>query len=97
MSLGCQAGDTEDQLLEGGTPTPTRCAQHCFLQVAAHHGFQLEKTDVTGAFLQGREQQTERSVAPVNELPDAVGITRGKPARLRKAGDGTERMGRIGV
>ena len=38
--------------------------------------------------LQGREQQADRYVVPVNELADAVGITRGRPARLRTAGHG---------
>ena len=86
--LGYQAKDLEDELLEAATPTPTRRAKHCFLQVAAHHGFELKKADVSGAFLQGREQQADRYVVPVNELADALGITRGKPARLRKAGYG---------
>ena len=63
-------------------------AKHGFLQVAAHHGYELKKADVSGAFLQGREQQAYRYVVPVNELPDTLGITKGKPARLRKAGDG---------
>ena len=75
-------------MLEAATPTPTRRAKHCSLQLAAHHGFELNKADVSGASLQGREQQADRYVVPVNELADASGITRGKPARLRKAGYG---------
>ena len=59
LFLGYQAGDLEDELLEAATPTPTRRAKHCFLQMAAHHGLQLKKADVSGAFLQGREQQAE--------------------------------------
>ena len=86
--LGCQASDLEDELLEAATPTPTRRAKHCFLQLATHHGFELMKADVSGAFLQGREQEADRYVVPVNELADALGITRGKPTRLRKAGYG---------
>ena len=39
-----------------------------------------------GAFLQGGKQQANKNVVPVNELVDAPGITRGTPARLRKAG-----------
>ena len=74
---GYQAGDLEEELLEAARPTPTRRAKHCFLQA-----------DMTGAFLQGREQQADRCVVPVNELADALGIIRGKPARLRKAGYG---------
>ena len=70
--------------------------------MATHHGFELKKADESGAFLQGREQQADRYVVPVNELADALGITGGKPARMRKdgqvwLGDSTERMGRIGV
>ena len=38
--LGCQAGDLEHELLEAATPTATCRAKHCFLQVAAHHGFE---------------------------------------------------------
>ena len=69
--LGYQAKDLEDELLEAATPTPTRRAKHCFLQVAAHHGFELKKADVSGAFSQGREQQADRYVVPVNEFADA--------------------------
>ena len=74
-----QAGDLEVELLEAATPTPTRRAKHCFLQVAAHHGFELKKADVSRVFLEGREQQAERYVVPVNEPAGALGITRGKP------------------
>ena len=88
MILGCQAGDLEDELLVAATPTPTRRAKHCFLQVAAHHGFELKQADLSEAFLQGREQQADRYVVPANELADALGNTRGKTARLRKAGYG---------
>ena len=83
--LGYQAGDLEDEVLKAATPTPTRRATHCFLQVAAQHGFELRKADVSGAFLQGHEKQADRYVVPVDELADALGITRGKQARLRKA------------
>ena len=69
--LGYQASDLEDELLEAATPTPTRRAKHSFLQVAVHHGFELKKADVSGAFLQGREQQAVKYVAPVSELADA--------------------------
>ena len=48
----------------------------------------LRKADVLGAFLPVREQQADRYEAPVNEVADGLGITRGKPARLRKAGCG---------
>ena len=88
IMLRYQAGDFEDELLEAATPTPTRRTKHCFLQVAAHHCFELKKADVSGAFLQGRERQANRYVVPVNELADALGITRRKPARLRKTGYG---------
>ena len=83
--LGYQAGDLEEELLKAATPTPARRATHCFLQVAAQHGFELRKADVSGAFLQGHEKQADRYVIPVDELADALGITRGKQARLRKA------------
>ena len=73
--LGYQASDLADELLEAATPTRTRRAKHCFLQVAAHHGFELKKAAVSGAFLQGREQQADRYVVPVDELADALGIT----------------------
>ena len=57
VTLGYQAGDLEDELLEAATPTPTCRAKHCFLQVTAHHGFELKEADVSVAFLQSREQQ----------------------------------------
>ena len=40
---------------------------------------------MSGTFLQGHEKQADRYVVPVDELADALGITRGKQARLRKA------------
>ena len=40
---------------------------------------------MSGAFLQGHEKQADRYVVPVDELADALGITRGQQARLRKA------------
>ena len=86
--LGYQAADLEDELLNAATPTPTRRSKQCFLQTAAHHNFELYKADVSGAFLQGRSQDVDRYVVPVDELADALGIHRGSPARLRKAGYG---------
>ena len=58
--LVIKAGDLEDKLLEGATPAPTRLVKHCVLQVAARHGLELKKADVSGAFLQGRTQQANR-------------------------------------
>ena len=84
--LGYQAVDLEDELLNAATPTPTRRSQQCFLQVAAHHNFELYEADVSEAYLQGRSQDVDRYVVPVNELADALGIHRGSPTRLRKAG-----------
>ena len=43
--LGYQAADLEDELLNAATPTPTRRSTQCFLQVAAHHNFELYKAD----------------------------------------------------
>ena len=52
--LRYQAGDFEDELLEAATPTPTRRAKHCFLQVAAHHCFdcKVENNRQTGTWFQ---------------------------------------------
>ena len=95
--LGHHAGDLEDELLEVATPTPARRAKHCFLQVTAHHSFGPKKADVSGAFLQGREQQANRYMVPVNELADALGITREKNGKIAKSWlwlvDSTEGMG----
>ena len=84
--LGHQAGDLKDELLEAATPTPTRRAKRCCLLVAGPLGFELKKADMSGTFLQGRVQQADKYVVPVSELADALGITRGKPAGLRKSG-----------
>ena len=87
--VGYQAGGLEDELLEAATATPRRRAKRCFLQVAPHHGFELKKADVSGAFSQGREQQADRYAVPVHELADALGMSQEEnPARLRKAGYG---------
>ena len=76
-----QAKYLEDELLEAATPTAIRRAKHCFLQVA-NHRFELEKADMSGASFQGREQQADRNVVPVNELVDLFRNTRRKPARF---------------
>ena len=82
--LGYQARDLEDELLESATPTPTHWAKHCFLQVKGHRGFELKKAEMSGAFLQEREQETDRYVAFVKELADALGLTRGKTHTFAK-------------
>ena len=86
-TLRYQAKDLEEELLEAATPTAIRRAKHCFLQVA-NHRFELKKAGVSGASFQGREQQADRNVVPVNELADALRTTRRKPARLRKTRHG---------
>ena len=88
MTLDYQAGDLEDELLEAATPTPTRRAKHCFLQV--QHIIVSSSRRQTCRELSCRvaNKQADRYVVPVNELADALGITRGNPARLRKAGYG---------
>ena len=86
--LGYQAGDLENELLEAATPSPTRRAKRCFLQLADQNIFELKMAGVSGAFLQVREQQADKYVVRVNEPADALGITRGTTARLRKAGYG---------
>ena len=39
--LGYQTADLDDELLQAATPTPTRRSKQCFLQIAAHHNFEL--------------------------------------------------------
>ena len=99
--LGYEVRDLENELLETATPTPTRRAMHCFLQVAAHHGIELKKADVSGAFLGGREQQADRYMVPVLALADGIGSHKSQTRKIAESwlwlGDSTERMRRIGV
>ena len=96
--LGFQVGDLEDELLEAATPTPTRRAKRCFVQVvAAHHGFDLKMADVSGLFLQGREQQPTvtwlqwTSCRRVGDHMRKIGTI---AQRWLWPGDGTKRVGR---
>ena len=69
-------------------PTMTRTTRQMLLQLAAVKRMKVEKADVRGAFLQGKEFERELYVTPVPELAAALGITPGEAARLRKAAYG---------
>ena len=53
VMMGYQAGVMEDEFAGSGIAFSNSQCKHCFLQVAAHFGFELKKVDVYGAFLQG--------------------------------------------
>ena len=66
-------------------PTMSRTTRQLLLGISAGLKFQVEKGDVTGAFLQGREYQGTAYVVPTDEICGAMGITSGSVTKLRKA------------
>ena len=87
--LDYQAGDLDDESLESGNANTNTSCQALCPACGSTSRFELKEADVSGASLQRREKQADRYVVPVNELADALGITRGEIARLRKAGYGS--------
>ena len=66
-------------------PAMSRQSRQLFLQLAAHQQWQVQKGDVSGAFLQGREYPDKLFCVPCDEICDALQIPHGSITRLRRA------------
>ena len=66
-------------------PVMSRQSRQLFLQLAAHQQWQVQKGDVSGAFLQGREYPDKLFCVPCDEICDALQIPHGSITRLRRA------------
>lgn len=70
------------------SPTVTRTSRQLFLQMAASFHFEIEKGDVSGAFLQGREFQRQVLCQPLPEICEALKLPSGSVTRLTRAAYG---------
>ena len=66
-------------------PVMTRQSRQFLLHLAASKGWTVQKGDVSGAFLQGREYPGELFVTPCKEICEAMGIEEGSVTRLKRA------------
>ena len=66
-------------------PVMTRQTRQCQLHLAAQRGWHLQKGDVSGAFLQGREYPSDMYCVPCDEICSAMGLPPGSTTRLRRA------------
>ena len=66
-------------------PVMTRQTRQMQLQIAAIHDWQVQKGDVSGAFLQGREYPDVLHCVPCDEICEAMGLPSGTVTRLRRA------------
>ena len=70
------------------SPTMSKGTRQMFLTLCAAYHFTVEKGDISGAFLQGREVKDEIFVEPHKEITEAMGIAEGSTTRLVKAAYG---------
>ncbi|OLP84749.1 Copia protein [Symbiodinium microadriaticum] len=66
-------------------PVMTRQTRQMQLQITAIRKWQIQKGDVSGAFLQGREYPDELFCVPCPEICQAMGLAEGTVTRLRRA------------
>ena len=70
------------------SPTMTRATRQLFLTMCAAKKFLVEKGDVSGAFLQGRDCKDNIYVQPLKEICAALDLPEGSITRLTKAAYG---------
>ena len=70
------------------SPTMTRATRQLFLTMCAAKKFLVEKGDVSGAFLQGRDCKDNIYVQPLKEICAALDLPEGSVTRLTKAAYG---------
>ena len=72
------------------SPTMSRTTRQLFLQNCANHNFQVEKGDISGAFLQGDDFGADRPMVcePLPEICEALGVPKDTPMLLTKAAYG---------
>ncbi|OLP78894.1 Copia protein, partial [Symbiodinium microadriaticum] len=66
-------------------PVMTRQTRQLFLQAAANRRWRIQKGDITGAFLQGREYPTELFCIPCDEILESMNLPAGSVVRLKRA------------
>ena len=62
-----------------------KSTRQLFLTLCAEHKFTVEKGDISGAFLQGREFQDQLFIEPLKEITEALELPEGTTMRLAKA------------
>ncbi|CAE7633802.1 RE1, partial [Symbiodinium sp. CCMP2456] len=66
-------------------PVMTRQTRQMQLQLSTNRGWTVQKGDVSGAFLQGREYPDQLFCIPCKEICEAMGLPEGTITRLRRA------------
>ncbi|CAE7649118.1 RE1 [Symbiodinium sp. CCMP2592] len=66
-------------------PVMTRQTRQMQLQLTTIHGWTVQKGDVSGAFLQGREYPDQLFCVPCKEICEAMGIPENTITRLKRA------------
>ena len=82
--------DPEYEHRPTSSPTMSRTTRQIFLQQCANHKFQVEKGDISGAFLQGDDFGPDRPMVcePLPEICEALGVPPQTPMLLTKAAYG---------
>ena len=63
----------------------SRQTRQLFLQAAANRRWTIQKGDITGAFLQGREYPGELFCIPCDEILESMNLPAGTVTRLKRA------------
>ena len=66
-------------------PVMSRQTRQLFLQAAANRQWRIQKGDITGAFLQGREYPSELFCVPCDEILESMNLPSGSIVRLKRA------------
>ena len=66
-------------------PVMTRQTRQLFLQLCANNRWSIQKGDITGAFLQGREYPDDLFCIPCPEICQSMEIPEGSVTRLKRA------------
>ncbi|CAE7660472.1 RE1, partial [Symbiodinium sp. CCMP2456] len=66
-------------------PVMTRQTRQMQLQLSANRNWTVQKGDVSGAFLQGREYPDQLYCIPCKEICEAMGVPEGTITRLKRA------------
>ena len=66
-------------------PVMTRQTRQLFLQAAANLKWRIQKGDISGAFLQGRDYPDELFCSPCDEILEAMKLPKGSITRLKRA------------
>ncbi|CAE7470144.1 RE1 [Symbiodinium sp. CCMP2592] len=67
------------------SPVMSRQTRQLFLQAAANRHWRIQKGDITGAFLQGREYPSELFCIPCDEILESMNLPAGTVTRLKRA------------